>query len=168
MAKEETQPPQPQFIAQWCRVKICNFNREINRRLQLNWQCNRLRLHFIFGQFNRLRLPLLKTLNSIVIDYDWRLPHVSMGSVAYLCKMAPLAKFEWAPFWISWILDIGTIFAKDNHEENKMFWNRKCMLIFADVSANKIINNRNGWWHTFVLIYLNNTIINTLYWLTKL
>jgi len=35
-------------------VKISKFNRESNRRLQLNWQCNRL--HFIFDQFNRLRL----------------------------------------------------------------------------------------------------------------
>jgi len=33
--------------------------------------------------------------------------------VAYLCKMAPMAKFECAPFLIISILDIGTIFAKD-------------------------------------------------------
>jgi len=32
-------------------------NRQSNRRLRLNWQCNRSRLHFILGQFNRLRLP---------------------------------------------------------------------------------------------------------------
>jgi len=37
-------------------MKISKFNRESNRRLQLNWQCNRLQLHFIFGLFNRLRL----------------------------------------------------------------------------------------------------------------
>ena len=57
--KEETQPPKPRFIAQWCRVKISKINRESNRWLRLNWQSNRirLRLHFVFGQFNRLRLP---------------------------------------------------------------------------------------------------------------
>jgi len=32
------------------------INRESNRRSRLNWQCNRMRLQFIFGQFNRLRL----------------------------------------------------------------------------------------------------------------
>jgi len=35
MIKEETGPPQPRFIAQWCRVKISKFNRESNRRLRL-------------------------------------------------------------------------------------------------------------------------------------
>ena len=55
IVKEETQPPQPGLIAQWCRVKIFKFDCESDRRLRLNWQCNRL--HFIFGQFNRLRLP---------------------------------------------------------------------------------------------------------------
>jgi len=37
-------------------MKISMFNRESNRQLLWNWQCNRLRLHFIFGQFNWLRL----------------------------------------------------------------------------------------------------------------
>jgi len=39
-------------------MKISKFNREMNRRLRLSWQCNRLRLrlHFIFGEFNLLRL----------------------------------------------------------------------------------------------------------------
>jgi len=31
-------------------VKISKFNRESNRQLRINWQCNR----FIFGHFNRL------------------------------------------------------------------------------------------------------------------
>ena len=65
MIQEENHPPQPQFSAQRCRVKISKFNRERNRRVRLNWQCNRLRLHFIFGhsinydysKTNRLRLP---------------------------------------------------------------------------------------------------------------
>ena len=61
MIKEETQSPQPRFSAQWCRVKISKFNRESNGRLRLNWQCNRLRLHFIFGQFNGLRLTITIT-----------------------------------------------------------------------------------------------------------
>ena len=34
-------------------------------------------------------------------------------SVAYLCRMAPMAKFKCAPFLIMSILDIGTIFTKD-------------------------------------------------------
>jgi len=37
-------------------MNIFKFIREINRRLRLNLQCNRLRLHVIFSQFNRLRL----------------------------------------------------------------------------------------------------------------
>jgi len=37
-------------------VKISKFNRERNRQFRLNWPCKRLRLPFIFGQFNRLRL----------------------------------------------------------------------------------------------------------------
>jgi len=49
-------------------VKISKFNRKSNRRLRLNLQCNRirLRLHFIFGQFNWLRL-----LKKFLIDYDY-------------------------------------------------------------------------------------------------
>jgi len=43
--------------------------RESNRRLLLNFQCNRLLLHFIFGQFNRLRL-----LKKIVTDHDYDYP----------------------------------------------------------------------------------------------
>jgi len=54
MIKEETHPPQPQFITQCCRVKISKFNCERNHRLWFTWQCNQL--HFIFCQFNRLRL----------------------------------------------------------------------------------------------------------------
>ena len=34
-------------------------------------------------------------------------------SVAYLCKMAPMAKFKYAPILIIQILDIGTIFLKN-------------------------------------------------------
>jgi len=45
-------------------MKITRFNRENNGRLRLNWQC--IRLHFIFGGFNRLRL-----LKKTVIDYDY-------------------------------------------------------------------------------------------------
>jgi len=56
MTKKEIQPPQPRFIAEQCWVKISKFYRESYRRLRLNWQCNRLWIHFIFGQFNRLRL----------------------------------------------------------------------------------------------------------------
>jgi len=37
-------------------MKISKFNRESNRRLRLNLLCNRLRLHIVFRQFNRLRL----------------------------------------------------------------------------------------------------------------
>jgi len=62
MIKEEIQQSKPRLGAQWYRLKISQFNRESNRRLRWQWQCNRLRLHFIFGQFNRLRLRLLKQL----------------------------------------------------------------------------------------------------------
>jgi len=37
-------------------MKISKFDGKINRRLRLNLQCNQLRLHVIFSQFNRLRL----------------------------------------------------------------------------------------------------------------
>ena len=35
------------------------------------------------------------------------------ASVAYLCKVAPIAKFKCAPLLIIQILNIGTIFTKD-------------------------------------------------------
>jgi len=65
MIPEENHPPQPRFSAQRCRVKISKFNRERSRRLRLNWQCNRLRLHFIFG--HSIDYDYSKT----VIDYDY-------------------------------------------------------------------------------------------------
>ena len=65
MMQEENHPPQLRFSAQRCRVKISKFNRERNRRLRLNWKCNRLRLHFIFG--HSIDYDYSKT----VIDYDY-------------------------------------------------------------------------------------------------
>ena len=52
------------FLSLFLAMKISKFNREINRRLRLNWQCNglRMRLHFILGQFNRFRIRILKKL----------------------------------------------------------------------------------------------------------
>jgi len=54
-------------------MKISKFNRGINRRLRLNLQCNRLRLHAIFRQFNRLRL-----LKKTVTDYDYPMSEPKM------------------------------------------------------------------------------------------
>jgi len=76
-------------------VKISKFNRERNCQLRLNWQCNRLRLrlHFIFGQFNRLRL-LKKPLS--IDDYDYSMcarMHLDIlegNSVTCLHKEQPL------------------------------------------------------------------------------
>jgi len=62
MTREETQPPQPRFSAQSCGEEISKLNRKRNRRLRLNWQCNRL--HIIFGQYNRLRL--LRTIHPLL------------------------------------------------------------------------------------------------------
>jgi len=44
-----------------------------------------------------------------------------LSQVAYLCKMAPVAKLKCALFLKISMLDIGTILPKINHEENKCF-----------------------------------------------
>jgi len=43
---------------------------------------------------------------------QWRLDIRHAHTVTYLCKMAPVAKFEYAPFFTISILEIGAIFAK--------------------------------------------------------
>ena len=62
---EETQPQQPWFSAQRCRLKISKFNRKSNRRLRLNWQCIRLRLHFISFLVNSIDYDYSKNCNRL-------------------------------------------------------------------------------------------------------
>lgn len=53
-------------------------------------------------------------------------------AVEYLCKMAPMAKFESVPFILFQILDkpIGTILRKINSEENMGFEIENVRLFF--------------------------------------
>jgi len=93
MIKEEIQPPKLRFGAQWCRLKIFKFNRESNRRLRLNWQCNRLRLHFVFGQFNRLRLTM--TITPCLVSGRHRFDLCGLSGAHNDCKSKKRCGLRW-------------------------------------------------------------------------
>ena len=78
-----------------CWMKISKFNREINCRLRLNLQCNQLRLHVTFCQFNRLWS--LKNCNRLRLPHVWWSPSTTQLFEFYL-------RSAWSQtmFWASW------------------------------------------------------------------
>jgi len=52
--------------------------------------------------------------------------------------MAHMAKFKCTPFLIIEIVDIRTIFAKDNHEENACFKTENMFIFALNVSENTV------------------------------
>ena len=97
------------------------------------------KLHVNFVMIHTKGIWILTCIKIRILLAHWMIWNPKVGTVAYLCKVAPMKKFKCATCLIILILNIGTILRKIKCKENKFFKMENICFFFAlNFSANKI------------------------------